>query len=348
MKEKRLDYEILRIIAIFLVVFNHTEHRGFSLYLVEGGSTFNDAVSLVLAILCKIAVPLFFLVSGGLLLHKDELLRTVVWKRVLRMGVTLVLFSGILYFFWCRWGYETEPSLRNFVTRVWSEGISEPYWYLYAYTALMLMLPLLRPMVRGLSNTTFLYLFLLHVVYNGLADPLGYMLGIGSLNGDLYLPLVEQTLFYFIMGYYLAHRFPWELMTRKKLWGLVVTAVLAVAAMFILTWDDVARHGESTHFFMDSFLCFPVFAVYALVHQWIAKHPLQGRPAKIIRTLGGCVFGTYLLEGILRRELLPLYEFLEPRIHVLPACFVWVFAVVLCGLAITWVLKKIPGFKQLL
>ncbi len=348
MKEKRLDFEILRIIAIFLVVFNHTEHRGFSLYLMEGGSFVNDAVSLFLAIVCKIAVPLFWLVSGGLLLNKDELVRTVVWKRVLRMGVTLVLFSGLLYFFWNRWGYVESPGLRDFVTRVWSEGISEPYWYLYAYTALMLMLPLLRPMVRGLSNTTFVYLFLLHVLYKGLADPLGYLLGIGSLNNDMYLPLVEQTLFYFIMGYYLAHRFPWELMTGKKLAGLCVAALLAVGAMFLLTWDDVAQHGESTHFFMDSFLCFPVFAVYALVHHFTEKHPIEGVWAKIIATLGGCVFGTYLLEGILRRELLPLYYALEPKIHVLPACFVWVFTVVICGFAITWGLKKIPVFNRLL
>lgn len=348
MKEKRLDFEMLRIIAIVLVVFNHTEHRGFSLYLVEGGSFFNDAVSLFLAILCKIAVPLFFLVSGGLLLHKDERLSTVIWKRVVRMVITLVLFSGVLYFFWCRWGYETQPGLKDFITRIWSEGLSEPYWYLYAYTALMLMLPLLRPMVRSLSNTTFVYLFILHVLYHGLADPLGYIFGIGPINGDLYIPLVEQTLFYFIMGYYLAHRFPWELITGKKLIGLLLLGLVAIGAMFGFTWDDVARHGESTHFFMDSFLCFPVFAVYALFRFVTDKHPVSGRPAGFIAGLGGCVFGTYLLEGILRRELLWVYDYLEPKIHVLPACFVWVIAVVLCGFIITWILKKIPGFKQLL
>ena len=64
--------------------------------------------------------------------------------------------------------------------------------------------------------------------------------------------------------------------------------------------------------------------------------------------LGGCVFGTYLLEGILRHYLSPVYEALEPKIHVLPACLIWVIAVALCGLGITWVLKKLPLLRKLL
>lgn len=347
MKEKRLDFEILRIIAIFLVVFNHTEHRGFSLYLVAGGSAVNNAASLLLAICCKIAVPLFLLVSGGLLLQKEEPISVVLIKRVLRMAVTTVLFSGILYFFWVRWGYAQEPGLFDFVGRVWSEGISEPYWYLYGYTALMLLLPLLRPLVRGLGDSGFVYLAILHILM-GASVPVGYLLGIGTVNPDFYLPFIEQNLFYFIMGYYFAHRFHWERMTGKKLLAVTLAGVAAVGIEFSMTWLDISRNGESTQFFMNSLLCFPVFTVYALVHQLVEKHSIGERLGKAISTLGGCVFGTYLLEGILRRELLPLYDGLEPKIHVLPACLVWVTAVVLVGFVLTWGLKKLPVFRKLL
>lgn len=346
MKEKRLDFELLRIIAICLVVFNHTENRGFSLYLVEGGSFFNNVASLLLAIICKIAVPLFLMVSGGLLLHKEEPISVVLKKRVLRMAVTTVLFSGILYFFWVRWGYAQEPGVYDFARRVWSEGISEPYWYLYGYTALMLLLPLLRPLVRGMGDSAFVYLMVLHVLM-GLSQPVGYLLGLGTVNPDFYLPFIEQNLFYFIMGYYFCHRFHWERMNGKKLAVALGAGIVAVGIMFSMTWLDIARNGESTQFFMNSLLCFPVFGVYALVHQLVAKHPMGQGWGTIVSTLGGCVFGTYLLEGILRREL-PLYQLLEPKIHVLPACIVWVGAVVVLGMAITWLLKKLPLFRKLL
>lgn len=359
MKEKRLDFEILRLIAIVLVVFNHTQQRGFELYRVAGGSAINNAVSLILAVTCKIAVPLFFMVSGGLLLHKDENIRTVFKKRVLRIAAALVLFSGILYCFWSSWGYIETPGLRDYFSRLWSEGISIPYWYLYAYGALMLMLPLLRSMVRTLPNSAFLYLLLLHFIYQGVIGPVGYLLGFGEFFGtvhvtgsgavmNVYFPLVEQTLFYFLMGYYMAHRFPWELVTKRKLSLAAVLSGASIGLMAWLTWHDYSSHGYSTHNFMGDLLFIPVFTVYTAVHYLVERYPIQGRLRKVILSLGGCTFGTYLLEGILRHELLPLYDFLEPKIHVLPACFVWVAAVVVCGLAITWVLKKIPVLKKIL
>ena len=174
------------------------------------------------------------------------------------------------------------------------------------------------------------------------------MFELGPVNPDLWIPLVEPDLFYFIMGYYLAHRFPWELVDKKQLAFSGALAVAAVAGMLALANLDFARNGAVTMNFHESLIIFPIFFVYALVHQLCAWHPIPARAGKVIGTLGGCVFGAYLLEGILRHELGFIYELLEPKIHVLPACMVWVMAVVLAGLGITWVLKKIPGLRKLL
>ena len=58
----------------------------------------------------------------------------------------------------------------------------------------------------------------------------------------------------------------------------------------------------------------------ATLNQW---HPVKGKAAGLVETMGSCVFGTYLLEGILRRLLDGVYLSLEPKLHVLPACLVW-------------------------
>ena len=63
MKEKRLDFEVLRLIAIFCVVFNHSQERGFELYMVQNVSAVNYFASLLFGIVCKVAVPLFFKMS---------------------------------------------------------------------------------------------------------------------------------------------------------------------------------------------------------------------------------------------------------------------------------------------
>lgn len=217
MKEKRVDYELLRLIAIFGVVFNHSQNRGFELYMAENCSPVNYAGSLFLGILCKIAVPLFFLVSGGLLLNREETIWDTLKKRVLRIFVALVLFSGVLYLFWVSWGYVEAPGILDFVRRLWASGVSIPYWYLYTYLGFMLLLPMLRTMVRGMNDMTFVYLAGLHLLLYGVFSSIALLMQLGPVNPDLVLPMVEPYLFYFIMGYYLAHRFSWE-MVGKSSW----------------------------------------------------------------------------------------------------------------------------------
>ena len=347
MKEKRLDFEVLRLIAIFCVVFNHSQERGFELYMVQNVSAVNYFASLLLSIICKVAVPLFFMVSGGLLLHREEPVSVTLRKRVPRVLISLVLFSGILYLFWIRWGY-VEPGVLDFLRRLWSEGISAPYWYLYAYLGVMLMLPLLRPMAQHMSDSAFRYMIVLHVIFFGGSATVGALTGWGQINDSLQSMLLVPELFYFLLGYYLVHRFSWEVMDRKKLFALWALAALSVGVMLGLAHLSVLRTGTSGIGYHNGWMLFPVLAVYCTVRMLFAARSIPTRLGKILLTLGSCVFGTYLMEGMLRHAFGPVYEALEPRIHVLPACMIWVVLVVLCGLAMTWVLKQIPVIKKIL
>lgn len=360
MKEKRLDYELMRILAIFLVVFNHTENRGFFLYQVPGGSMVNVVLSLLLAVICKIAVPLFFMISGGLLLHRQESIKDLFCKRIVRMGIVLVLFSGILYGFWIHWGFVPHPGIKDFLRRVLTEGISIPYWYLYTYLGVLFLLPLLRPAAQAIPNQGYLWLFLIHFGFFGIIAPLSTILGLEPLNqyfvtgltmgaGTQKTPFMAgQAVYYLLMGYYFAHRFSWERLTGKRLLEMGILAAASVCVMAALSWWALIRRGETSGSYMGMLMELVVFFVYLLLHNLTRRHPITGKAATLIREMGSCVFGAYLLEGIFRRQLDGVYLFLEPKIHVLPACLVWVAAVVLCGMAVTWVLKKIPGLRKLL
>lgn len=360
MKKKRLDFELMRILAIFLVVFNHTDTRGFFLYQMPGGSGVNCAVSLLLAVICKAAVPLFFMISGGLLLGREESLRTLLQKRILRMAAVLVLFSGILYLFWIHWGFVPHPGVKDFIKRLWGEGISIPYWYLYAYLGVLFLLPLLSPAAKAIPDWGYLWLFGIQLFLNGAVSILSGFTGLGILNqyfvtgltmgaasqGTHYM--AGQAVFYMLMGYYFVHRFHWEKLTGRRLFGMGILAAASVLLMAGLCWCDFRYHGNASGGYMGSFLSIVVFFLYIALHRIGEKIPAEGNLAKVIETLGGLVFGTYLLEGIYRRQLDGVYLALEPKIHVLPACLIWVAAVVVCGMATTWVLKKLPVLRKLL
>lgn len=57
-KEKTLYYEVLRIVAICCVIFNHTGDNAFFLFTVTD-SPIEYILSMLFAILCKVGVPIF-------------------------------------------------------------------------------------------------------------------------------------------------------------------------------------------------------------------------------------------------------------------------------------------------
>ena len=71
LKKKRVDLEIIRIVAILFVMINHTATNGFVLEKMHQ-SSFQYIMLLCLASVARVAVPLFFMVSGALLLKKEE------------------------------------------------------------------------------------------------------------------------------------------------------------------------------------------------------------------------------------------------------------------------------------
>ena len=62
-KKRLLSLDFMRIFAILLVIFNHTDNRGFYRFLTDDPGTFLYWFNLFFSILCKAAVPLFFMIS---------------------------------------------------------------------------------------------------------------------------------------------------------------------------------------------------------------------------------------------------------------------------------------------
>ena len=95
-KKKLLHIEFLRILCIWLVMFTHSATSGFSLYIPMQHSRWFPLYILV-PFWVKISVPIFFMISGALLLGKDEPISVVFRKRIWRFSQVLVIFSFISY-----------------------------------------------------------------------------------------------------------------------------------------------------------------------------------------------------------------------------------------------------------
>lgn len=84
-------YDFLRIFAIFFVIYNHS--LGAHLYLNYTSIGIEEFLHICLSVFDKIAVPLFFMISGALLLGKTESIITVLVKRASRVVLVLIFFT---------------------------------------------------------------------------------------------------------------------------------------------------------------------------------------------------------------------------------------------------------------
>ena len=98
-KVKILYIEILRIIAAFFVIYNHTGNDGFFLFSICDVGSIQFWIYMAISIFCKFAVPVFFMISGALLLaRKDESLKDLYCKRIFKIVIILFAFSALNYF----------------------------------------------------------------------------------------------------------------------------------------------------------------------------------------------------------------------------------------------------------
>ena len=65
MDNKRLDIELIRIIAVFFVIFNHTGTMGYFLFASYEPRSIQYWIYLFISVFCKISVPLFFYDNRG-------------------------------------------------------------------------------------------------------------------------------------------------------------------------------------------------------------------------------------------------------------------------------------------
>ena len=89
MKKREVWLDVLRILAAFLVIVNHTNSDVFQSVTPENGTWW---LSVAWYALCKIAVPVFIMVSGSVLLGRvDDQHR---WSgRIQRIFFALLFFS---------------------------------------------------------------------------------------------------------------------------------------------------------------------------------------------------------------------------------------------------------------
>ena len=343
MKKRESWLDALRILSAFLVIVNHTNSDVFQSATPETATWW---LSVAWYYLCKIAVPVFVMVSGAVLLPRQDTIRKCL-GRFGRILAALLIFSYGYYLYdaWVYWGlWPRMARLDVFLAQVWTQEITDGFWYLYFYMGLMLMLPLLQRMAASMKKNEMLYLIGLCFGLDALWPLAVHYVPALALPEHFSAPLFTGYIGLFFAGHWIRSCFE---PGRKRLNAAAVLLVLSVAVSVVLTRIEFDRVLGGKYWFMDNRMQPSMTTIIAsLCAMMLAKGLVKDHPAWT--ELGGCAFGIYLVQDWLiaqteARLFVPLCNVLP----AFPAVLVWEAVVFAAALIAAWVMRRVPGLKKI-
>lgn len=349
---KLLHLEIMRVFAVYFVMFNHTSGSGYMMFTRVAPGSLHYWAYLLLSIFCKFSVSLFLMISGALLLPKEpDRLGPLFKKRVLKMSVLLFVVSLLYY---CRTMLLTpdgQYGIRHFCETLYASETSRHLWYLYMYLAFLLILPFLQALVKNLRDEHFVFMILLSIVTSCISLMEALLLrGQLHLNSHFAFTWIPDIILYPCVGYYLEHRLT---ITKKNTLAVWILNAVCLASSAYLTYyykvnpsSDISI-GDT--FFHKRFVLVNAISIYMcikLVSQNIRLSPSIDR---LLLSMGSCTFGIYLIHKAVmasphHHAVMRVFKrFIgNPMLACLAYCL---FVLFFCYLLIL-LLKKIPVIKN--
>ena len=375
-RNKKIYIEILRIIACFCVIFNHTSYDGFFLFSNYSPLNIKFWIYCGLSIFCKFSVPMFFTISGALLLNKEESMKTVFTKRVLKNVISLVFFSFVYYYFFnvlYNINHISFDNIQSFfvsiftiinisfenifdcLIKIYSNTVTTHLWFMYSYIAFLVALPVLRILVKKMDNKHFAYIALLALIFDGIIPILDFLIWKGQYSLSSTIKpgwLITSIVLYPCLGYYFENRL--EIKEAKKyipiLWVTNIITVVLSCAMTVYQYKLTGIIDEETsQTFFSSFTIINLITVYITIKFLSLSYKDRRLKTKIILTMGECSYGVYQLHQIviilLNRYLV---DFSKMLFNDMFAELVSCVLILIIYIIITYILKQIPIIKKVL
>ena len=150
----RLD--LIKIIAIIMVLYNHLYCYSFIFSYAMSEMGIIHYLLLIPSLLCKCGPPLFFMVSGVVLLGKNETYKKILSHRVSRILSVMIgisVLNGVC-----------EKSF-SVIVSTFLGGLN---WYLYAYLAFFFFFSIYRRIVQNFTTNDWQWFILIVALLNGL------------------------------------------------------------------------------------------------------------------------------------------------------------------------------------
>lgn len=336
--KKRIFYfDELRALAILFVILCHTT----TLYKPYYYNLTVMSIPSLLNMLGWVGVPLFFMISGALLLNREYTLKDFFKRRFTRILVPFIfwmIITLILDYFLL--GFSTKKLLKIFL------GEQRYTWFIWAMMGIYLIMPVINSFVKqyGIKGVEyFLGIWFVTIILNTLGLYPFYQMELTYFAGFIGFPILgywlankkfkisDKTLIF--LGFILYFAFlamNWyckghKLYTTDSAY-LSIFVVVASAGIF-LAFKSISTYSDKNR-----------QSIIARIHDKFENRPL----GKYVMSLSLCSYGIYFINSL-------LFEFIKTwhinTFKMMPVIFI---AVTLASWLIMAVLNKITFMQKLI
>ena len=351
MKQRALKYDVIRIVAISMVLFVHVTVIPVIRY---QGATF--AVGSLFNNLSRAGVPMFLLLSGALLLNEERPFDTKRFYRASFLSIVLLLLFWLV--FYAAWRAFGLPLLRGKSAdpgHFWAylltlKGLYPHLWYLFMLVGAYLVIPVLRLFVKKENRPYILFLILLSLLAQFTVQTLGVFtrdasFTVGDFFTKFHLEYTTGYVPYLLLGWYLS-AFPPTRGWRFVLYGLG----LGSALLMVLGVQAYVKDIPGIRDYLVEANTLPAIlygaAMFTLISALCGERTTQ---CPVVRELSRSAFGVYILHvvvlDVLVNILLPYQAFHEqyPLLYIL-TLFALTYGVCLL---VVLPLSRVRGVKKL-
>lgn len=328
---RNISLDIIRITACMMVILMHSPMPG-------DGALAHGAFLSALSYLTSPCVPLFFMVSGALLLKEETReAETISWlKRRLGKVVFPTIVFSLLYIFINGRPENWGKAILSIPFSAQGHGVM---WFMYALIGLYLITPIIKPWINKAGKKEIcIYLIVWGITL--LFPYLGLFVGINTSNtGAFYY--VSGYVGYFVLGYYLTK---WRL--RKM--EYIILEIITIAVLPLPLLNKVLGWGldfYSAFWYLSAPVCVMAIAWFCTIYHIFSGN---GKSYPMIATISNLCFGIYLVHIFVMRNILWNLDIIKEISNYYLQTGVVVVGTIVISILLCWGISLLPGGQYII
>lgn len=301
----RVQYlDVLRVLSMLSVVFLHTAAGTLR---ANYGSLVWHVANLLTSVMSA-SVPVFFMISGALLLQSRQTLsiKYTLGKRLPRVLVPFLVWSlvAVGYFLLAHRGPDGGLDWTTAIEKLKNlpaQPTAVHLWFMYALIPLYILSPFIKKLTDSLGRDLVIYLLAIWVIFSSLLPTLATFLPTSFrplvvLDPRYNLSVMAGYAGYFVAGYYLmrlqAH------IPKRTLLLIVVVATICITAGTWWKTSSLGVYAEGFKTYTGLFVLVLSCALFLLFKELMSERRLKGVVGATVRFLAPLAFGVYLIHNL--------------------------------------------------